>query len=416
MSVMANYPSLLACSVVRRIGVQISDWTPVTAGSNLLTRNLSYIKPLNGSVGPKQTKCEIKDETVFSNFDDHVTMITTTRTPDVPSGGVFSVKTRTCITWATGVSSKVVVTTQVEWTGRSFIKGGSSLSFFRVNQTRLMCDCVSFFVGIIERSCIDGQKTYHADLEKAMRAYISAHSSEFIPEGLDPNLVTAPSPDGAPSDPSGNPPKSPTESTKDALTLSREREKERNQRAFQWAYDTFDGARSVAIKSTKGALELVKDAWDQNSTTTVLIFFIVGLCLSNLYTWLFLSGVPSGVKREMERLKRVEREALAAGLGGMEKEKWVRGVVEAVIDEVGGSKKDDAVASVVAAVGAGASAGASSEESPKTQLSAKEEMELVLKMIHDAEQRLEKIRDVMKAANGVTAGAGAGAGKLADVD
>jgi hypothetical protein len=129
MSVMANYPPLFACSVVRHIGVQISDWTPVAPDSNLLTRNLSYIKPLNGSVGPKQTKCEIKDETVFSNFDEHVTMITTTRTPDVPSGGVFSVKTRTCITWATGVSSKVVVTTQVEWTGRSFIKGGSSLFF-----------------------------------------------------------------------------------------------------------------------------------------------------------------------------------------------------------------------------------------------------------------------------------------------
>jgi hypothetical protein len=272
-----------------------------------------------------------------------------------------------------------------------------------------MCDRVCFFAGIIERSAIDGQKTYHVDLEKAMRAYISAHSSEFIPDGVDPTLVTA-SPDGAPSDPSGagNPPKSPTESTKDALALSREREKERNQRAFQWAYDTFDGARSVAIKSTRGALELVKDAWDQSSTTTVLIFFIVGLCLSNLYTWLFLSGVPSGFKREMERLKRVEMDAIAAGLGGMEKERWMRGVVEAVIDEVGGSKKEDAVASVVAAVGAGAN----SEEAPKTQLSAKEEMELVLKMIHDAEQRLEKVRDAMKAANG----AATGDAKLSDVD
>jgi hypothetical protein len=131
MSMMINYPSLLlARCFVCRVGVQISDWTPATAGSNLLTRNLSYIKPLNGSIGPKQTKCEIKDETVYSNFDDHVTMITTTRTPDVPSGGVFSVKTRTCIMWATGVSSKVVVTTQVEWTGRSFIKGGSSLFLF----------------------------------------------------------------------------------------------------------------------------------------------------------------------------------------------------------------------------------------------------------------------------------------------
>lgn len=86
-------------------------------------RNMSYIKPLNGSLGPKQTKCEIKDEVAYCDFDQYVSTVTTTRTPDVPSGGVFSVKTRTCIMWAGPISSKVIVTTQVEWTGRSFIKG-----------------------------------------------------------------------------------------------------------------------------------------------------------------------------------------------------------------------------------------------------------------------------------------------------
>jgi len=85
---------------------------------------MSYIKPLNGSLGPKQTKCEIRDETLHSDFDDYLVMLTTTRTPDVPSGNVFSVKTRTCIMWASAVSTKILVTTQVEWTGRSFIKGG----------------------------------------------------------------------------------------------------------------------------------------------------------------------------------------------------------------------------------------------------------------------------------------------------
>jgi hypothetical protein len=39
--------------------------------------------------------------------------------------------------------------------------------------------------GIIERSCVDGQKTYHSDLEKAMRAYIHQHRSEFLEEGQD---------------------------------------------------------------------------------------------------------------------------------------------------------------------------------------------------------------------------------------
>lgn len=95
----------------------------MSPGSNLLTRNMTYIKPLSGSLGPKQTKCEIKDETEHMDFDDYVSTVTTTRTPDVPSGGVFSVKTRTCLMWATPMTTKVVVTTQVEWTGRSFIKG-----------------------------------------------------------------------------------------------------------------------------------------------------------------------------------------------------------------------------------------------------------------------------------------------------
>ena len=84
---------------------------------------MSYIKPLHASIGPRQTKCELSDEIAFCDFDDYVSTLTKTRTPDVPSGNVFSVKTRTCIMWASNVSSRVVVTTQVEWSGRSFIKG-----------------------------------------------------------------------------------------------------------------------------------------------------------------------------------------------------------------------------------------------------------------------------------------------------
>jgi len=103
--------------------IQISDWSPLSGDLKLLTRNMSYIKPLSASIGPKQTKCEIRDETIYCDFDDYVVTVTTTRTPDVPSGGVFAVKTRTCIMWASAVSSKVVVTSQVDWTGRSFIKG-----------------------------------------------------------------------------------------------------------------------------------------------------------------------------------------------------------------------------------------------------------------------------------------------------
>jgi hypothetical protein len=121
--------------------IQISDWSPISASDPLLlARNMSYIRPLNGSIGPKQTKCEIRDETVHCDFSDYVVMLTTTRTPDVPSGGVFAVKTRTCLMWASGISTRVIVTTQVDWTGRSFIKGEFSSSFCLLLEQRLTAD------------------------------------------------------------------------------------------------------------------------------------------------------------------------------------------------------------------------------------------------------------------------------------
>ena len=45
--------------------------------------------------------------------------------------------------------------------------------------------------GIIEKSAIEGQKQYHSDLEKAMRAYIATHRNEFVEEGQDPDAPTA---------------------------------------------------------------------------------------------------------------------------------------------------------------------------------------------------------------------------------
>ncbi|EIW63829.1 uncharacterized protein TRAVEDRAFT_109519 [Trametes versicolor FP-101664 SS1] len=271
--------------------VQISDWMPMD-NPKLLARNMSYIKPLNGSIGPKQTKCELRDETAFCDFDQYVTMLTTTRTPEVPSGGVFSVKTRTCITWASSVTTRVLVTTQVEWTGRSFIKG------------------------IIENSALAGQKTYHVELEKSMRSYIHDHASEFIPEGVDVTVV-----EEAETQQQAEVPQSPLPHTPSQDEARKARETERNQRSLQWAYDTFDGAYTVARRSTEGALELIRDAWDQSSSTTILWFFIVGLLVSNIWT-LTLMGTREEVGRRKEMRKTEERE------------KWVQGVVTALWEEL----------------------------------------------------------------------------------
>lgn len=168
--------------------LQISDWAPEKSGSNLLARTMSYIKPLNGSIGPKQTKCLLTDESAHVDFDDYVCVITSTRTPDVPSGSAFCVKTRTSMTWSKNNTCRVLVTTGVEWSKSSFIKGQSS--FFTIQLSAKPHADPPGHTGIIERSCIDGQKTYHADLEKSMRAYIHAHRSEFLSEGQDAEVAS----------------------------------------------------------------------------------------------------------------------------------------------------------------------------------------------------------------------------------
>ena len=295
---------------------------------NCLARNMSYIKRLNGSIGPKSTRCEIRDETLHCDFDDYVVMLTTTRTPDVPSGGVFSVKTRTCLMWASSASSRIVVTSQVEWTGRSFIKGarvltGSSPLFSLAYPRRVLK------TGIIEKSAIEGQRTYQRELDRAMRLFIQEHKTEFIPPGLDPAsvVVAVEGEGGVPTTPTGPVPQNEEAARKER---EKEREQERNQRSIQWAYDTFEGAMSVGRQSASVAIELIRDAWDQSSTSTILYFVITLLVLSNLWT-LVLVGQreESGRRKEMRRTE--------------EREKWVQGIVTALWEELAAGRQPGAL-------------------------------------------------------------------------
>ncbi|KAG8680842.1 hypothetical protein FRC11_001926, partial [Ceratobasidium sp. 423] len=66
-------------------------------------------------IGPGHTKYELKDEILRVDFDDYVSILTTIRTPDVPNGNAFVVKTKTCITWASAAASRLIVMTAVEW-------------------------------------------------------------------------------------------------------------------------------------------------------------------------------------------------------------------------------------------------------------------------------------------------------------
>lgn len=87
------------------------------------TRSYSYIKPLNGSIGPKQTKCNSTEILDQLDFEKAVSVTITTQTPDVPSGNVFSVKTKYCLTWSEGNATRIQMNCTIEWTGKSWLKG-----------------------------------------------------------------------------------------------------------------------------------------------------------------------------------------------------------------------------------------------------------------------------------------------------
>ncbi|TVY89009.1 putative membrane protein, partial [Lachnellula willkommii] len=121
---------------------------PLTSENKV--RNYSYIKPLGGAIGPKQTKC-ICTETLDSlDLEKAISVTISTQTPDVPSGNVFSVKTRYCLSWGEGNSTRLQVNNAIEWTGKSWLKGP------------------------IEKGANDGQVQYTKDIIAALKTAVSS--------------------------------------------------------------------------------------------------------------------------------------------------------------------------------------------------------------------------------------------------
>ena len=117
------------------------------------SRQYTYIKPLGGSIGPKQTKCITTENLDFCDFEKSVSVTCTTQTPDVPSGSAFSTKTRYCLSWAPNNSTRLQMSCGIEWTAKSWLKSP------------------------IEKGANDGQQSYGDGLVKALRAFVEGGSS-----------------------------------------------------------------------------------------------------------------------------------------------------------------------------------------------------------------------------------------------
>ncbi|OCT54688.1 GRAM domain protein [Cladophialophora carrionii] len=117
--------------------------------NDIKSRQYSYIKPLGGSIGPKQTKCITTENLDAFDLEKSVSVTCSTQTPDVPSGSAFSTKTRYCLSWAPGNQTRLQMNCTVEWTAKSWLKGP------------------------IEKGAADGQQQYGDQLMKVLKSAVS---------------------------------------------------------------------------------------------------------------------------------------------------------------------------------------------------------------------------------------------------
>ncbi|KAH0544582.1 hypothetical protein FGG08_001231 [Glutinoglossum americanum] len=124
--------------------------------SDKKTRSYSYIKILGAPIGPKQTRCNITEALDVFDLEKAVIVSISTQTPDVPSGNIFTVKTKYCLSWSENNATRLVMSAVIEWTGKSWLKGP------------------------IEKGASDGQVNYSQAVFAALRATASGKGRAVI--------------------------------------------------------------------------------------------------------------------------------------------------------------------------------------------------------------------------------------------
>ncbi|KAB8772358.1 hypothetical protein FH972_026648 [Carpinus fangiana] len=150
-------------------------------GEQVKTFSYSYIKPLNASIGPKQTKCIVTQTLDAFDLDKAVSVTCSTQTPDVPSGNVFVTKTKYCLMWGPGNSTRFIMNCTVEWSGKSWLKGPIEKGA-NDGQTQYGKDIVRFFTAQVSSKVAKGPKTGGTKLKNKKRR-TPTNGSEELKEG-----------------------------------------------------------------------------------------------------------------------------------------------------------------------------------------------------------------------------------------
>lgn len=132
-------------------------------------RHYTYTKPLGGPIGPKQTKCIIVDKLIEFQVEKYILVEEITSTPDVPSGNSFQVKTKIFLHWAKANSTHLYVVTQVEWSGKSWIKGAIEKGSIDGQK-----ESMKYLVDVVNGMLNSGTDSGSKDKKKAKRKRSSA--------------------------------------------------------------------------------------------------------------------------------------------------------------------------------------------------------------------------------------------------
>lgn len=101
----------------------ISPIPAFTIDDSIRKRSYEYIKPLNSSVGPKQTLCQVSEAVDHYDFDSFVLVTQSTKSPDVPSGNSFVVITQFYLSWDEDNQTRIQIFTYITWSAKSWLKG-----------------------------------------------------------------------------------------------------------------------------------------------------------------------------------------------------------------------------------------------------------------------------------------------------
>ncbi|KAG0043477.1 hypothetical protein BGZ83_011354, partial [Gryganskiella cystojenkinii] len=293
--------NFLTNEAMKGADVQEEPWQKTPDGNS--SKITKYTKWIGLAIGPKTTKAILTDVCEHKDFEDYVTTVTTTSTPDVPSGGSFTTKCRTCITWAGPNQVQVVVTGAIEFTKSSWIKGQ------------------------IEKGAAEGMGTHYRELNLSIRKHIASFPDKFQGSGGTasvgaPGVGLAGTKVNGAASPSSSSNGSPTQNgghkmaSRDRLQSGRSGQQQPSAVAIESQGNK--GSSQIPSSSSKeGASTTAEGLWDQLGNLVswndadglshmALVSVLVVVMLANIYIWFQISSVTS-------QIEKIQNEVLQGG-------------------------------------------------------------------------------------------------------